>query len=173
MRTTRRKTKGGDIVHASRYNILPGITLTQRKKKESLQQPVQPYHILAEGEQEFDLAIATAPRLKELKSKLSSYYIHYLKKALRSFSYDESHQAYTSEKKDTTCFVYVASQLVKRLQNEIEHITNNSESLGYAFSSDNSAVIIEELNTYIKYIERNATPGLDRINTDFITTIFN
>jgi hypothetical protein len=193
MRTTRRKRKGGDasqvVTHS--YEEVPGTTPMKRKTQTLVQQsvqkpiqktlldliqseeqqPVQPYRIFIKGDQDFEIAIANAPKLSTLRLKLSEYHIDYIKKLIRSFNYDDCHKAYVTEKMEDTCFVYVISQLVSRLENAIKNIHENSESLGYSFSSENAHIVTEELNNYIQYFDRNKTYW-GSINIDFINAIF-
>jgi hypothetical protein len=140
-------------------------------KQAPKEEPVPPFRILTTGP-EFEAAIAQAPTFSKLRSELSSYHMDYMLNVLQSFNFEDCHKAYTTETMERTCFVYVVSQLVARLEQEIDNIMNTSESLGYTFSSRNAAIVIEELKKYIEYIQRNNT-GWDRINIDFIEAITN
>ena len=180
----RRKTSGGggDIfvplpnefeVPQVPGDILKGKSRTMIPLQEEIKaEPVPPYRILVKGNPEFEEAISLAPKLSIIQSDFSKYDIDYLMKAVRCFSYDDCHKAYITDKMESTCFVYVVSQLRHRLEKEIENIQKNSESLGYAFSAESGSRVIGELKKYIDYFDKNNT-GWDRINTDFITAIFN
>ena len=181
MPTRKKKPSGGAIPpapvnfntdEASRTPTLQPKLVKPAEPTQTKDEPIQPYHIFVVGEPEFEAAIAKAPKFSELRNKLEQYYMDYMLKVLQSFNFDDCHKAYTTETMEYTCFVYVTSQLVERLENEIENITKKDESLGYIFLSKPAEIVIAELKRYIEYFEDNDT-GWNRINIDFIEAITN
>jgi hypothetical protein len=117
------------------------------------------------------ITIDDAPTLSKIKPTVSEYHLEYLMDALRSFSYADCHTAYTDESKTNPFYVYKTSQLIEYMEKQIENILTTKESDGYAFTTNDSTIIVQELRNYIEYFRKNSTPW-DRLNTEYVTALF-
>jgi hypothetical protein len=129
------------------------------------------WRIITRMDPEFEVAIIDAPTLKKIRPKISNYHYDYLVQILRNFSYADSHKAYLDATKTAWCYVFVLSQVIAWLNEEIRNIQTIKESSGYAFTNEDSKIIITELEMYIDYFTKNAT-SWDRFNTAFLEVLF-
>jgi hypothetical protein len=119
----------------------------------------------------FDAAIADAPTLSKIESTVSSLVYTYLKRTLRKIAEGDSHIQYTSPERNATEYVFVLSQILKLLTNEINTIETTYQSGDFTFSLTDHSFVLEELAKYIEYFQRNAYKW-DRINTEFHKVLF-
>ena len=159
-------------------NTLEGVKASVQKHEDIPENQIRlvfqtenSWHIITRTDPEFDVAISDAPTLKKIRPKISNYHYDYLIQILRNFSYADSHKAYLDASKTNWCYVFVLSQVVRWLNEEIRNIQTTNESNGYAFTAEDSKIIIRELQTYIDYFTKNAT-SWDRFNTAFLEVLF-
>ena len=119
----------------------------------------------------FQITIDDAPTLSKIQPIISEYHLEYLMDALRSFSYADCHTAYANESKTDPFYVYKTSQLIEYMEKQIANILTTKESDGYAFTTNDSNTIVQELRNYIEYFRKNST-SWDRLNTEYVTVLF-
>lgn len=119
----------------------------------------------------FDATIADAPTLSKIESTVSSLVYTYLKRTLRKIAEGDTHIQYTGPERNATEYVFVLSQILNLLTNEINTIETTYQSGDFTFSLTDHLFVLEELGKYIEYFQRNAYPW-DRVNTEFHEVLF-
>jgi hypothetical protein len=153
---TTRKRKRKSILGGHSVNVLP-IPNIQNKT-----------HILEYVKQAKSRSV---PTLKQLKSTLSNHDYQYLEDTLRKISLGDLHKAYSDKTLKSSYLFYKLDQIITLLTTEINNITANSSSGGYAFTTDAAPRIIQELQRYIQYF-KNVTYDFGRIDLKFHEALF-
>jgi hypothetical protein len=114
---------------------------------------------------------SSIPSLNSIKPTISEHNYQYLYDTLTKISLGNFHRCYMNESLKESFYFYELDQIVSLLTTEINNITANSSSGGYAFTTDAAPRIIQELQRYIQYF-KNVTYDFGRIDLKFHEALF-